>query len=248
MPLGCGDTAVARYRNHLLNALSVSDQGLLNPLLKRVKLHKDDVLFEPQEEIKFVYFFEGGLSSEIATNPERVTIEVGCVGWEGMSGIPIILGSDRSAHRSFMQIGGTALRIASSDIITAMKTSETLRAMLLRYAHVFMMQIASTALADGKYNIQERLCRWLLMSQDRVGSNIPLTHDFLALMLGVRRPGVTDALHVLEGEHAIKSFRATVVVTDRPKLERMAKGSYGVAEAEFRRLILDPEEQMSATG
>ena len=226
-----------RYINQLLSRLSRDDQELLLPSLTRVELHKDDVLFEPQQEIGFLHFFEGGLSSEIATSPEGIAIEVGCVGWEGMSGIPILLGSDRSAHRSFMQVGGTAFRATSSDITSAIDRSKTLRAALLRYAHVFMMQIASTALANGRYNIQQRLSRWLLMSHDRVGANIPLTHDFLALMLGVRRPGVTEALHVLEGEHVIKSFRSTVIVIDRPKLERMAGGAYGVAEAEYSRLL-----------
>jgi CRP-like cAMP-binding protein len=100
-----------------------------------------------------------------------------------------------------------------------------------------MVQIAATALADGRYNVNERLARWLLMCHDRLGDELALTHDFLALMLGVRRPSVTDALHVLEGERLIKADRARIQVRDRLGLEQFAGEAYGVPEAEYRRLF-----------
>ena len=136
-----------------------------------------------------------------------------------------------------MQAGGTALRIASSDLTELIDTNRAIRELLLRYAHVFMIQIAATALADGRYDIEQRLARWLLMCQDRLGDELPLTHDFLSVMLGVRRPSVTDALHKLEGNRAIRAERALITVRDRAALEEKAGDSYGIPEAEYRRLI-----------
>jgi CRP-like cAMP-binding protein len=111
------------------------------------------------------------------------------------------------------------------------------RALLLRYAHVFMVQVAATALADGRYSIEQRLARWLLMCHDRNGDDLALTHEFLALMLGVRRPGVTESLHILEGERMIKAQRGLITILDRQKLEARAGDSYGTPEAEYERLI-----------
>ena len=114
-----------------------------------------------------------------------------------------------------------------------------MRRILLRFAHVFMIQIASTTLADGRYGVEKRLARWLLMCQDRLGESLPLTHDFLALMLGVRRPSVTDALHTLEGKLLIRSERSLVTIRNRAGLTELAGSSYGLPEAEYRRLIED---------
>jgi CRP-like cAMP-binding protein len=114
-----------------------------------------------------------------------------------------------------VQSGGKALRIRADDLQQAMDDLPLLRQLLLRYAQVFMIQIAATALADGRYKIEQRLARWLLMSQDRLGDKLNLTHDFLALMLGVRRPSVTDALHALEGEQMIKAARGQITIRSR---------------------------------
>lgn len=110
--------------------------------------------------------------------------------------------------------------------------------LLLRYVHVFMMQVAATALADGRYNVEQRTARWLLMAHDRLENDeLPLTHDFLALMLGVRRSSVTNALHVVEGSRAIKASRSLIVVRDRDKLERLPGASYGLPESEYQRVL-----------
>ncbi|MCJ8518860.1 CRP-like cAMP-binding protein [Pseudorhizobium tarimense] len=223
--------------NHLLKQLSSQDAALLTPMLEHVDLKQNDILFEPLQEIPYVYFFNGGLSSEVATNADGQRIEVGCIGYEGFSSVPVILGAGSSPHRSFMQAGASALRIGSADLRGAMAASLTLSSLLMRFAHVFMCQIAATALADGRYKVEQRLARWLLMSQDRLGQELPLTHDFLGLMLGVRRPSVTDALHVLEGERAITAERMLIKVRDRSKLETFAGDAYGAPEAEYRRVI-----------
>lgn len=228
----------ADVQNLLLAALAPQDLAALSPLLEPVMLKQSEVLFEPNTPIQYVYFFGGGLSSEIAINAGSDRIEVGCIGREGLSGVPVVLGVDMTPHQSFMQAGGPALRIRSSALQQAMEASAPLRKLLLRFAHVFMIQIAATALADGRYNVEQRLARWLLMCHDRLGGELPLTHEFLALMLGVRRPSVTDALHVLEGNHLIKAERGLVTIRNRSALEALAGESYGIPEAEYRRLIL----------
>ena len=227
----------ASLRNGLLAKLSADDLAVLGPLLQPVALRQREVLFEAFQPIDYVYFFEGGLSSEIAGNSGGERIEVGCIGYEGLSGVPVILGVESTPHRAFMQVGGDAHRVRSSELRQAMDLHAPLRRFLLRYAHVFMIQVAATALADGRYRVEQRLARWLLMCQDRIGDDLPLTHDFLALMLGVRRPSVTDALHILEGSLLIKAERGLIVVRDRPGLVTLAGSSYGLPEAEYRRFF-----------
>lgn len=226
-----------RTENTLLSALAPRDAELLATLVTPVTLKQGDVLFEPDQIIDYVYFFDGGLSSEIASNGGGSRIEVGCVGREGFSGAPVALGMDRTPHQSFMQSDGHALRIPRQALQEAMDVSPTLRRLLLGYVHVFMTQVAATALADGRYNVEMRLARWLLMSQDRLGDEMPLTHDFLSLMLGVRRPSVTDTLHIVEEKRAIRAQRGLITVRDRQKLEEIAGDCYGVPEAEYRRVI-----------
>jgi CRP-like cAMP-binding protein len=221
--------------NGILKTLSKDDIALVRPQLEAVTLDQGQSLFENFEPISHVYFFEGGLSSEVVVASR--SIEIGCIGYEGCSGVPVLLGVDKTPHRAFMQAGGPALRIRSADLLDLMDANRTFRDLLLRYAHVFMIQIASTALADGRYDVGQRLARWVLMCQDRLGDELPLTHDFLALMLGVRRPSVTDALHKLEGNRAIKADRAMIKVRNRAILEETAGDSYGTPEAEYRRLI-----------
>lgn len=221
--------------NGLLKTLSEKDAALIRSHTELVTLEQDQVLFESHESIEHVYFFESGLSSEVVVATK--SIEVGCIGHEGCSGVPVLLGVDSSPHKAFMQAGGTALRIASSDLRDLIDNNRAIRELLLRYAHVFMIQIAATALADGRYDIEQRLARWILMCQDRLGDELPLTHDFLSVMLGVRRPSVTDALHKLEGNRAIRAERALITVRDRAVLEETAGDSYGIPEAEYRRLI-----------
>ena len=227
--------ALTWTNNGLLKTLSNDDRALLRPLLEKVTLVQEQSLFESYEPISHVYFFESGLSSEVVVALK--SIEVGCIGHEGCSGVPVLMGVEASPHKAFMQVGGEALRIPSPDLRALMNDSRTLREHLQKYAHVFMIQIAATALADGRYDVEQRLARWLLMCQDRLGDELPLTHDFLAIMLGVRRPSVTDALHKLEGNLAIRAERGMITVKNRDILLETAGDSYGIPEAEHRRLI-----------
>jgi CRP-like cAMP-binding protein len=225
-------------RNHLLRALSSDDLSLLQPFLEPVTLNLRDVLVEPNTPIEHVHFVEQGICSVIAISQGNKRIEVSNVGREGMAGVPVIHDLDRSLHQTFVQVAGSALRMRAEDLREAMKASPSLRTLLGHYAHTVWVQTAHTALAHGRFNVNERLARWILMSHDRLdGDDVPLTHEFLALMLGVRRAGVTVALHVLEGEHMIKSTRGRIRVVDRAKLEAVAQDIYGLPEAEYERVI-----------
>jgi CRP-like cAMP-binding protein len=230
--------SISLIRNKLLRALSPEDLHLLHPHLDPVSLQVRDVLVEPNEPIEHVYFLEQGIASIVAISPGDQRIEVGHVGREGLTGTTVLLHVDRSPQLTFVQVAGSALRMKSSDLLEAIGASTTLNAQLLRYLHTVTVQSNYTALANGRFNIGQRLARWLLMCRDRVDSDdIPLTHEFLSLMLGVRRPGVTEHLQLLEGEHIIKSTRGQVVLLDRARLEEKAADCYGVPEAEYARLF-----------
>ncbi|WP_159979165.1 MULTISPECIES: Crp/Fnr family transcriptional regulator [unclassified Novosphingobium] len=166
------------------------------------------------------------------------SIEVGISGRDGVIGMPLVLDSDRSPHRVFMQVGGEGFRIAAEPLQDAIDQSPSLRKLLLRYVQAFSVQQAYTALSNAIHTIEERLARWLLMTHDRQDSDdIALTHEFMSLMLAVRRPSVTIALHSLEGLGFIKASRGLVVIRSRNDLEEFAGMAYGIPEAEYKRLI-----------
>jgi CRP-like cAMP-binding protein len=174
------------------------------------------------------------------TSPDR-RIEVGMVGYEGMTGLDAVLGDDSSTNESLVQSPGSALRISTAALRRIMRKSESFTARLLHYARVFLVQTSQTALANGRGKLDERLARWLLMWDDRVfEAGATITHDFVAVLLGVTRPGVTVALHELEGKGLIRSTRSHVRILDRDGLRRAANGYYGVPEAEYERSIGQP--------
>ena len=228
-----------RIRDNRLLALAAAEMlAPIRDVFEPVRLEQGQAIHEPMQQIDHVFFLTEGLSSEVAIDEGGQRIEVGCVGSEGFVGVPAILGVDRSPHRSFMETDGSALIIATDQLLAAARENVGLMSLLLRYVHVFMMQIAATALADGRYHVEQRAARWLLMAHDRLRSDdLPLTHDFLALMLGVRRSSVTNALHVIEGAGAIKATRSLITVRNREDLERLAAASYGLPEAEYRRVL-----------
>ncbi len=225
-------------RNRLLSIMLPDDFALLRPYLERVVLNAKDVLEEPGKPIRHVYFLEPSVASVVAITSQGEKMEVGLFGPEGMSGIPIIHGADRSPLHTFVQVAGSGIRIRTDEFRAALAASSTLRDLLLRYAQAFAIQVSFTALANGRYTIDERLSRWLLMCHDRVDDNVvSLTHEFLALMLGVRRAGVTTALQILEGAHIIKASRGRIEILDRGELLEAAGDSYGLPEAEYERLM-----------
>jgi CRP-like cAMP-binding protein len=211
---------------------------VLRPFLEHIPLNLKDVLVEPNTPIEYVHFLERGIASVVAITSQAQRIEVSIVGPEGMTGTQVLSNLSETPLLTFVQVAGSALRMPIDRLTVVMAESATLRDLLLRYSHTQTIQIAHTALALSHFTVQQRLARWILMSHDRSdGNDLPMTHEFLALMLGVRRSGVTEALHVLEGDGMIKSLRAHVVVRDREKLKVTADGSYGCSEREYDRVI-----------
>jgi CRP-like cAMP-binding protein len=197
------------------------------------------VIERPNRRIEALYFMEAGIASVVAVQPDGTRVEVGLVGCEGMTGIAVVLGDDQSPHSTYIQVAGEAQWIKADQLRKAMMASETLRALLLKYVQVFMVQTAHTAIANARAHIDRRLARWILMAHDRTrGTTLLLTHEFLALMLGVRRAGVTEALQSLKRKKLIETGRNQIVVLNRKGIERAAGSSYGVPEKEYRRLIV----------
>jgi CRP-like cAMP-binding protein len=224
--------------NTLLAALSKADLSLVGAKLEWTDLALGEVLYEADKPIENAFFPTSGICSVIAQNQEGVQIETGVIGKEGFVGIPIILFAASAPSRVIVQASGRALRISRAKMLKITQESPSLLKVLLQFAHTFSVQIAQTAVANGHYRINARLARWLLMCQDRAESTeFPMTHRFLALMLCVRRAGITEALAFLEGKKAIRAMRSHVIVLNRTVLEEIAGAAYGVPEKEYKRLI-----------
>jgi len=224
--------------NSLLARLTREDAALLRPSLELVQLKVGQVLEVPGQAVRHIHFVESGLISIVGANKTRRRMEVGMVGFEGLSGVEALTGGELSAHEALVQSAGSALRLTSSALREATTRSRSLNDLLLRFVHVFMVQSSHAAIAAGRARIDERLARGLLMWQDRLRqSEWRVTHEFLALLMGVRRQGVTVALHELEGNGLIRSARSRIQVLDRAGLERTANGFYGAPEDEYRRLF-----------
>src|SRR5262245_43387180 len=233
-----GLLASNEQRNRILGALSSSDLAILQPHLEPVPLEFRQRLQSSNRHVKDVYFLESGLGSVVAIGGQRRQAEVAIIGREGMTGLPIVHGADRSPYDVFMQVEGNGQRISADNLRAGMDQSITLLRCFLRLAHVFAVQSGHTALANAQGNIEERLARWLLMAHDRIGCDtLLLTHEFLALMLGTRRAGVTTALGHFEHKGVVTTARGAVTVQDREGLEECANGLYGAPEAEFERLF-----------
>ena len=228
----------AAIQNKLLRALCSDDWARLEPALRPVELHVHTTLAAPGERPRFIYFPESGIVSVVAIMEPRRQAEVGLYGRDGFSGAAQLLGAESSPHDHYTQTAVQALRIPTDQLLRHAAESPGLRCLLLRYVHVLMVQTAQTGSANGLYNIEQRLARWLLMVHDRLDSdNLAVTHETLSTMLGVRRSSVTVALHRLEGAKLVAARRGRVVVLDRPRLVALARSGYGAPEAEYERLI-----------
>lgn len=225
-------------RNQLLRRLSQRDYGLLAPHLVSVDLPVRKSLERPNSRISAAYFVESGIASVVANGRVGAGVEVGLVGRDGMSGVAALLGADRATYDTYMQIAGEGQCIKISALKRCVAESDSLQRLLLTYSHAFNLQVAHTAMINARSKIEERLARWLLAAHDRLdGDELPLTHEFLATMLGVRRPGVTVALHELQQAGLIQPGRGSVMIIDRKGLELASNGAYGAGEADAGRLL-----------
>jgi CRP-like cAMP-binding protein len=227
-----------RYRNALLQRLSPGDLTLLEPHMERVALPLRTQLETAKSIIEHVYFLEDGIASVVAKIPKGRDTEVGLIGSEGMTGALLALGGDRAAHDTYMQLAGSGLRVPASALSSALSESTTLKALLLLYVQTLYVQTGYTALVNARSKLDERLARWLLMCHDRVRDDrLAITHEFVSVMLGVRRPGVTVAIQELEGRGLIKATRGEILIKDRDGLFQMADGAYSEPEREYERLL-----------
>jgi CRP-like cAMP-binding protein len=229
MPLDLHRTA-----NRLLRGISPTERFLA--ALERVKLEKGQELERPDTPVTHVHFPESGLLSVLATARSK-KIEVGMIGYEGMTGSSVVLGAPQPAHVVLVQSASVVLRVPVDDFRSSLAVA-ALQARWLHFAHILMVQATQTGLANGQGSLVERLARWIVMWHDRIRQpEIDVTHGYISILLGVRRAGVTVAMHRLEGDRLIRSTRSRITVLDRDGLVRAANGFYGVPEAEYARLI-----------
>jgi CRP-like cAMP-binding protein len=232
------DYHVGPQLNRLLAHLKSEDMQRLAPDLERVKLAYKQSLYRAHEPIELVYFLETGVASLVNTMANGAASEVGTMGNEGMVGLPVLLGDSEAPTSVYMQVPGAGLRMRTSSFRRALERSEALRAVLLRYAHVLFNQVAQSAACAHFHALEQRCCRWLLMTHDRMASDdFLLTHEFLAMMLGVRRAGVTQAAGTLQRAGIIQYRHGRISILDRAALEQRSCECYAVTKEEFDRLL-----------
>jgi len=225
-------------RNRLLSLLPDDAFEVIADALEHIELPRGFVFSNPDTPADQAYFIETGIGSVVAITPQGQRSEVGIFGREGMTPANAVLDTTSTPYSIFMQIPGHGYRLPMRVLREGVRASEPLRQMLSRFAHAMSVQTSYTGLSNSVHRIDERLARWILMCHDRTsGDQIALTHEFLSVMLAVRRSSVTTALHVLEGKHLVYSERNLITIRDRQALELFAGDAYGVPEREYERLI-----------
>ena len=217
--------------NIILLSISDSDYRSLRPHLEYVSLPNHLVLHEAGGKLEFAYFPNRGLISLVVVMKDGKTAEAGIVGNEGFTGTPAAVGLGRSPFQAVVQITGDGFRVETGALQNTLESASDLQLMLSRYVAIRGMQVAQTAACNRLHDIGQRLARWLLMTQDRVDSaSLPITHDFLATMLGTDRPTVSLAAGVLQRKKIIEYTRGAVKIVNRKKLEDSACECYAVIQ------------------
>ena len=225
------NTAGKPVSNLLLLLMSDGDYTSLRPHLEYVSLPSHMVLHEGGGKLEFVYFPTRGMISLVVVMKDGKTAEAGIVGNEGFTGTPASVGLTRSPLQAVVQIAGDGFRVEVAALQNTLESAPRLQWMLSRYAVVQGMQVAQTAACNRLHDVKQRLARWLLMTQDRVDSaSLPITHDFLATMLGTDRPSVSLAAGFLQKKKLIEYTRGAVKIVNRNKLEDSACECYGITQ------------------
>jgi CRP-like cAMP-binding protein len=224
--------------NKILAALPAEEFEQFAAKLRPVSLELGKNLYLPEQKIEHVYFVNRGVVSILAALENGATVEAGVIGPEGMAGIPVILGADSAPNQALIQSEGDALRMSTRDVRTEFRKGGKLRDLLLRYTHTLFTQVAQTAACNRLHSIEQRLARWLLLTQDRVGRDeFVETQDFLSRMLGVRRAGVSVAASTLKQAGLIDYKRGIVFVLDRQGLEDYSCECYRIVKDEYDRYL-----------
>jgi CRP-like cAMP-binding protein len=240
-PPGTSPSVVNRRgHNLLLGLLPLSDRERIISRCERVAYDSRHVIYAQNGAITHVYFpLTGMISLVLQSGESGVAIEVGMIGNEGMAGLPAFLGSWKSHTQAIWQVGGETLRVAASDFQELLDSSAPLRALLRRYVQAVCNLTTQSILCNNFHPVDERLCRWLLMAHDRVAMDeLPLTHEFLAQMLGTRRPSVTVAAGILQKAGVISFRRGRIRLLDRAGLASAACECYELTRQETERLLL----------
>ncbi len=225
-------------QNRLLSLLSASERQRVVDRCERIRLEHRTVLYEAGAQIEQVYFPLSGMVSLVISSEGGQTVEVGTVGNEGMLGTQIVLGARTSHVEAVIQVAGEGLRMARNDLQRELKRDGRLRSLAERFAQSLTNQIAQSVLCNRAHQVDERLCRWFLMTHDRVGKNdMILTQQFVAQMLGVRRPSVTVAAGVLQKAGLITYSRGRLAIINRKGLEASACECYDIVRQETERLL-----------
>jgi CRP-like cAMP-binding protein len=218
-------------RNLILLSIPDSEYSLVRPHLERLSLPQYAILREPGGVMDFGYFPNEGLASVLVLTRDGRSVEVGIVGKEGMIGTPLAFGLRRDPYRIIIQIPSTCLRISADVVEQILPDAPEMRRLLSRYVLIQGIQVAQIAACNRLHEIEQRLARWLLMCQDRVDSNLlPVTHEFLAQMLGTGRPSVSLAAGILQRAGLIENLRGTVKILNRKELEESACECYRVIQ------------------
>ena len=230
-----GEDSSLQRANRILAALPTSSREWVQAL-EPVTLRPGMILYEGDEAIEHVYFLNNALVSIISLNTDGASVEIGLVGNEGIVGVPAILGGV-APYRAIVQVGGNAFRVRGDRIYSEFRRNPLLRDLLLKYTNAFLIQIAQSSICNCYHTLQQRLCRWLLIARDAVGSNLLfLTHDVIARLLGTRRASVTVAAGLMQRAGLIKMSRGQITILDPRGLEAIACECYSILRDHVRRL------------
>jgi len=225
-------------QNHLLNALPAGDYERLAPFLELVPMRLGDVLYEPGIRMRYVYFPTTSIVSLLYVMEDGASAEIAIVGNEGILGISLFMGGETTPSRAVVQGAGFGFRLKAQLLKDEFGRFGPMLRLLLRYTQALITQMSQTAVCNRHHSVDQQLCRWLLLSLDRLATNeLVMTQELIANMLGVRREGVTEAAGKLQGAGLIRYRRGRIVVLDRPGLEARSCECYQVVKKEFDRLL-----------
>ena len=225
-------------KNYLLAALPEVEFERIKSKLEPVSLKLGEVLYESGDKLKYAYFPTTTIVSMLYVMENGATAEIGVVGNEGVLGVSLFMGGETTTNRAIIQSAGNAFKMKDKDLKTEFAQVRVFQNLLLRYTQALMTQISLTAVCNRLHSVEQQLCRWLLLSHDRLNSDVlVMTHDLISNMLGVRREGVTLAAQKLARRKLIKNLRGTITVIDRQGLEEAVCECYEVVNNEYNRLL-----------
>jgi CRP-like cAMP-binding protein len=224
--------------NHLLALLPPKDYQRLLPQLEPIELELGKVIYRHAQQLEYLYFPTSAMVSLLYTMADGMTAEVGITGNEGVVGIALFLGGDTAPNQAVVQIAGAALRLGARAVQEEFKRGEAFQQVLLRYTQALITQISQTAICNRLHPVEQRFCRWLLLSHDRVKSDkLEMTQELVATMLGGRRESVTVAAGRLQDAGLISYARGHITILDRKGLEATVCECYEVVKTEYQRLL-----------